>query len=60
MTGFAAAAEEHLDDVHGYLLYLTGDRSAAVRLAELLAERGDLDGLRARADGVLLYGRPHL
>ena len=27
-----------------------GDRAAAWRLAELLAERGDLDGLRARAD----------
>ena len=27
-----------------------GDRDAARRLAELLAERGDLDGLRARAD----------
>ena len=27
-----------------------GDGHAAVRLAELLAERGDLDGLRARAD----------
>ena len=27
-----------------------GDRHAAGRLAELLAERGDLDGLRARAD----------
>ena len=27
-----------------------GDRHAARRLAELLAERGDLDGLRARAD----------
>ena len=27
-----------------------GDEDAAVRLAELLAERGDLDGLRARAD----------
>ena len=27
-----------------------GDGDAAERLAELLAERGDLDGLRARAD----------
>ena len=26
---FAAAAEAHLDDVFGYLLYLTGDRSVA-------------------------------
>jgi hypothetical protein len=27
-----------------------GDRDAALRLADLLARRGDLDGLRARAD----------
>ena len=39
MTGFAAAAEEHLDDVHGYLLYLTGDRSAAEELAAETFER---------------------
>ena len=26
---FAAAAEAHLDDVHAYLVYLTGDRSMA-------------------------------
>jgi RNA polymerase sigma-70 factor (ECF subfamily) len=26
---FASAAENHLDDVHAYLLYLTGDPSAA-------------------------------
>ncbi len=26
---FAAAVEAHLDDVHAYLLYLTGDRSVA-------------------------------
>ena len=39
MTGFAAAAEEHLDDVHGYLLYLTGDRSAAEELTAETFER---------------------
>jgi RNA polymerase sigma-70 factor, ECF subfamily len=30
---FAAVAEEHLDDVYGYLLYLTRDRSLAEDLA---------------------------
>jgi RNA polymerase sigma-70 factor (ECF subfamily) len=30
---FAAAAEEHLDDVYGYLVYLTRDRSLAEDLA---------------------------
>jgi RNA polymerase sigma-70 factor (ECF subfamily) len=29
---FAAAAAEHLDDVHAYLVYLTGDRSMAEEL----------------------------
>src|SRR5438552_10112132 len=28
-TSFASAVEEHLDDVHAYLVYLTGDRTAA-------------------------------
>jgi RNA polymerase sigma-70 factor (ECF subfamily) len=28
-TSFAVAAEEHLDDVYGYLVYLTRDRSLA-------------------------------
>ena len=28
-TSFAATAEEHLDDVYGYLVYLTRDRSVA-------------------------------
>ncbi|MGE5691094.1 MAG: RNA polymerase sigma factor [Pseudomonadota bacterium] len=28
-TAFADAAEAHLDDVYGYLVYLTGDRAAA-------------------------------
>jgi RNA polymerase sigma-70 factor, ECF subfamily len=32
-TGFAAAVEEHLDDVYSYLLYLTGDRAVAEDLA---------------------------
>ena len=29
---FAVAAEEHLDDVHAYLVYLTGDRTMAEEL----------------------------
>lgn len=32
-TSFAAAAEEHLDDVYAYLVYLTRDRSLAEDLA---------------------------
>ena len=28
-VSFAATAEEHLDDVYGYLVYLTRDRSLA-------------------------------
>jgi RNA polymerase sigma-70 factor (ECF subfamily) len=31
-TEFAEAAERHLDDVHAYLVYLTGDRSTAEEL----------------------------
>jgi RNA polymerase sigma factor (sigma-70 family) len=30
--GFAEAAERHLDDVHAYLVYLTGDRGVAEEL----------------------------
>src|SRR3954464_4583913 len=29
---FAEAAERHLDDVHAYLVYLTGDRATAEEL----------------------------
>src|SRR5215212_4340661 len=32
-TEFAEAAERHLDDVHAYLVYLTGDRGSAEELA---------------------------
>jgi RNA polymerase sigma factor (sigma-70 family) len=32
-TEFAEAAERHLDDVHAYLVYLTGDRGTAEELA---------------------------
>ena len=32
MPSFAAAAEEHLDDVYAYLVYLTGDRTMAEEL----------------------------
>lgn len=36
---FAEAAEAHLDDVHAYLVYLTGDRSAAEDLTAATFER---------------------
>jgi RNA polymerase sigma factor (sigma-70 family) len=36
---FAAAAEAHLDDVHAYLVYLTGDRSVAEDLTASTFER---------------------
>jgi RNA polymerase sigma factor (sigma-70 family) len=36
---FAAAAEAHLDDVHAYLVYLTGDRSLAEDLTAATFER---------------------
>ena len=36
---FAAAAEAHLDDVYGYLVYLTGDRSLAEDLSSSTFER---------------------
>jgi RNA polymerase sigma-70 factor (ECF subfamily) len=36
---FAAAAEAHLDDVHGYLVYLTGDRHLAEDLTAATFER---------------------
>ncbi|HSC92010.1 MAG TPA: RNA polymerase sigma factor [Gaiellaceae bacterium] len=38
-TTFAAAAEAHLDDVYGYLVYLTGDRGLAEDLAAETFER---------------------
>ena len=50
--GQAAAAR--LLDCHAIPLLLraagAGDESAAVRLADLLSQRGDMEGLRARAD----------
>jgi RNA polymerase sigma-70 factor, ECF subfamily len=36
---FAEAAEEHLDDVYGYLAWFTGDRSAAEELTAETFER---------------------
>jgi RNA polymerase sigma factor (sigma-70 family) len=36
---FAQAAEAHLDDVHAYLVYLTGDRAAAEDLTAATFER---------------------
>lgn len=38
-TTFAEAAEAHLDDVYGYLVYLTGDRSIAEDLTAATFER---------------------
>src|ERR687885_2687688 len=35
----AAAAEQHLDDVHAYLLYFTGDRNVAEDLTAETFER---------------------
>jgi RNA polymerase sigma factor (sigma-70 family) len=37
---FAEAAEQHLDDVFAYLVYLTGDRAAAEDLAAETFEKG--------------------
>jgi RNA polymerase sigma-70 factor (ECF subfamily) len=39
VTTFEAAAEAHLDDVYGYLLYMTGDRGAAEDLTAETFER---------------------
>jgi RNA polymerase sigma-70 factor (ECF subfamily) len=38
-TGFAAAAEAHLDDVYRYVLYLTGDRALSEDLTAETFER---------------------
>ena len=53
-TSFAAAAEEHLDDVYAYLVYLTRDRSLAEDLAADTFEKalrlwGRFDARRASA-----------
>lgn len=39
MTTLEQAAEQHLDDVYGYLAYLTGDRGLAEELAAETFER---------------------
>src|ERR1700742_2011520 len=39
VTAFAEAAETHLDDVYGYLVWFTGDRFAAEDLAGETFER---------------------
>ena len=39
VTSFAQAAEQHLDDVYGYLAWFTGDRAAADDLAGETFER---------------------
>ena len=38
-VSFAAAAEAHLDDVHAYLVYLTGDRNLAEDLTAAAFEK---------------------
>jgi len=38
-VSFAAAAEAHLDDVHAYLVYMTGDRNLAEELTAATFER---------------------
>ena len=38
-TSFAAAAEAHLEDVHAYLVYLTGDRCLAEDLTAAAFEK---------------------
>jgi RNA polymerase sigma-70 factor (ECF subfamily) len=40
VTTFAQAAEQHLDDVYGYLAWFTGDRFVAEDLAAETFERG--------------------
>ena len=39
MTSFSQAAERHLDDVYGYLVWFTGDRAAAEDLTGETFER---------------------
>jgi RNA polymerase sigma factor (sigma-70 family) len=39
VPSFASVAERHLDDVHGYLVYLTGDRGIAEDLTAETFER---------------------
>src|ERR1700748_2591788 len=39
VTSFAQAAERHLDDVYGYLVWFTGDRFAAEDLTAETFER---------------------
>jgi len=53
-ASFAATAEEHLDDVYAYLVYLTRDRSLAQDLAadtfeKALKHWGRFDGARGSA-----------
>src|ERR687898_2746301 len=53
-ASFAATAEEHLDDVYGYLVYLTRDRSLAEDLTADTFEKalrlwGRFDARRASA-----------
>ena len=62
-TSFATVAEEHLDAVYAFLLYLTGDRAVAEDLASETFERalGAMAPLRsAPGDGedVAVPARP--
>ena len=63
VTSFDEAAEKHLDDVYGYLVWFTGDRFAAEDLTGETFERAlqALAPLRPRARlraHVALPGRP--
>ena len=62
-VSFAATAEEHLDDVYGYLVYLTRDRSLAEDLTADTFEKAlrlwrRFDPLSASPD-LALPDRPH-
>src|SRR5215831_5523560 len=55
-TEFAEAAERHLDDVHAFLVYLTGDRTVAEDLtAETFARA---DERRRRREGRFAAAEP--
>ena len=64
VTSFAQAAEDHLDDVYGYLTWFTGDRFAAEDLAGETFERAlklwhRYDPARGSAPHLALPGGAH-
>ena len=64
VTSFAEAAESHLDDVYGYLVWFTGDRFAAEDLAGETFERAlrlwhRFDPKRGLGAHLALPGRAH-